>query len=327
MTGSHHPSLQALTTKNIRTDDPDEFSEKIRGFASSSSTHKRNERTPFLVDATAVRLGQLSILKARLTNGHIKWDKNSTFVSATMPVDGPAEIIHQNNCVYIERGNTHVGSANEPFELYCPEKRTFLACNFTEQLLARTLKDLSGRTDPIKCKLHTVLNKRSAEVAAFNRLVSHFWVQFFQMPMYWQNQKMLEHLEACLASAFVLSAYDIDWEGRSIDSGNTQKILREAVDFMHANLNYPLTLAQISATTGVNARTLTRSFQRAHGLGPVGYHRRLRLERVHLELITASAAETTVTDVAMKYGFYQLSHFSAAYKMLFGETPVETLKG
>jgi AraC-like DNA-binding protein len=62
-------------------------------------------------------------------------------------------------------------------------------------------------------------------------------------------------------------------------------------------------------------------------MGPIRY---LSLQRMHLvrqALQRADIASSTVTKIATDYGFWQLGHFSTAYRVLFGETPSETLLG
>jgi AraC-like DNA-binding protein len=57
---------------------------------------------------------------------------------------------------------------------------------------------------------------------------------------------------------------------------------------------------------------------------PVAYLRVTRLNQARLDL-TRPPPGTTVTDVAMRWGFLHLGHFSKAYRDLFDETPRETL--
>jgi len=50
------------------------------------------------------------------------------------------------------------------------------------------------------------------------------------------------------------------------------------------------------------------------------------LEAVHRELMAADYNRIKITDVAMKYGFYNLGQFASAHKQIFGERPSETLR-
>ncbi len=60
-----------------------------------------------------------------------------------------------------------------------------------------------------------------------------------------------------------------------------------------------------------------------------GPHRYLVLRRMHLtrrRLALSSADTTTVTQIAMDYGFYELGRFAVYYRRLFGESPSTTLR-
>ena len=56
------------------------------------------------------------------------------------------------------------------------------------------------------------------------------------------------------------------------------------------------------------------------------YLKHCRLEAAHRELMSAERDQTTVTVVALQYGFYHLGRFAGAYRETFGELPSETLK-
>ena len=61
-------------------------------------------------------------------------------------------------------------------------------------------------------------------------------------------------------------------------------------------------------------------------MSPLTYLNRLRLHRARDELRKAEGGSTTVTDVAMNWGFWHFGDFSRVYKNCFGETPSSTLK-
>jgi AraC-like DNA-binding protein len=63
------------------------------------------------------------------------------------------------------------------------------------------------------------------------------------------------------------------------------------------------------------------------GMGPKRY---LMLRHLHLArqaLREAAPDANTVTDIATRFGFWQLGRFSIKYRALFGEAPSATLLG
>jgi AraC-like DNA-binding protein len=85
-------------------------------------------------------------------------------------------------------------------------------------------------------------------------------------------------------------------------------------------------LSELCATANVSERTLQYAFRDIMGMSPLSYLHRLRLHRARDELRNAKRDSTTVTDVAMNWGFWHFGEFSRAYKNCFGEVPSVTLK-
>ena len=73
----------------------------------------------------------------------------------------------------------------------------------------------------------------------------------------------------------------------------------------------------------VTRRTLQNCFQDVLGMGPARYLRTVGLNAVRRELCDATP-HTTIADIAARWGFWHMGHFSQEYKALFGETPSQT---
>jgi len=84
-------------------------------------------------------------------------------------------------------------------------------------------------------------------------------------------------------------------------------------------------MSELCATANVSERTVQNAFQDIMGMSPLTYLHRLRLHRARDELRKAKRDSTTVTDVAMNWGFWHFGEFSRAYKNCFGEVPSATL--
>ncbi|WP_433307072.1 AraC family transcriptional regulator [Actinoplanes sp. CA-030573] len=103
--------------------------------------------------------------------------------------------------------------------------------------------------------------------------------------------------------------------------------IRRAIAYMDTHPERPLTITEVAAAAGVGARALQSAFRRHLDVTPMGYLRRVRLERVHRELQTADPADgATVRATAHRWGFANPSRFAADYRAAFGQPPSRTLR-
>ena len=102
--------------------------------------------------------------------------------------------------------------------------------------------------------------------------------------------------------------------------------MRRAREYIEANLAEAITVNDIAAAAGLCVRSLQAAFHRHTGDSPMAFLRERRLEAVHRELCAALPG-TTVTGVALRYGFGHLGRFAASYARKFGKTPSATRAG
>jgi AraC-like DNA-binding protein len=101
--------------------------------------------------------------------------------------------------------------------------------------------------------------------------------------------------------------------------------LAQALDWLDARPDEPVRLEALANVAGVRPRTLEAHFRLYLGTTPLGWLRRMRLQRARQQLLGASG-EASVTRVALSNGFGQLGRFAAQYRRQFGELPSDTLK-
>jgi AraC-like DNA-binding protein len=103
------------------------------------------------------------------------------------------------------------------------------------------------------------------------------------------------------------------------------KIIAKFKEYLEANPNVPLYLAEICAAIGAAERTLRIACEEHLGMGPIRYLALRRMNLVRRALLRADSS-TTVTRIATDHGFWELGRFAVSYRALFGETPLVTLQ-
>lgn len=99
-----------------------------------------------------------------------------------------------------------------------------------------------------------------------------------------------------------------------------------AEEFMSSQAHEPLTVSRIATHVGVSIRSLYAGFQRYRGRSPMEHLRSIRLERARADLIHPNDTESSVTEIALRWGFGHLGQFAADYRRRFGELPSQSLR-
>lgn len=94
--------------------------------------------------------------------------------------------------------------------------------------------------------------------------------------------------------------------------------LHYAQEYVHANFNQPLSVADVAQVAGVHPVHLARVFRRHLGVSVGDYRRRLRLTWAAGRLVESDLA---LAQVAAAAGFVDQSHFTRAFKRQTGMTP------
>ena len=96
-------------------------------------------------------------------------------------------------------------------------------------------------------------------------------------------------------------------------------IVKRFEDLLAANCSKSLYLAEICAAVGASESTLRICCEEHLGMGPTRYLWQRRMQLARRALTLADPAITTVTQVAIDHGFWELGRFAVSYRSLFGE--------
>lgn len=105
-----------------------------------------------------------------------------------------------------------------------------------------------------------------------------------------------------------------------------EKIALEIRDKVFHHMDGNVSIGSLAEEYEVSEQTLQNSFKSLFGFTPKIFLRLLKLNIVRHELIKSDPKHTTVSKIALKWGFRHMGRFSAYYTELFGENPSQTLK-
>jgi methylphosphotriester-DNA--protein-cysteine methyltransferase len=132
------------------------------------------------------------------------------------------------------------------------------------------------------------------------------------------EQALIEAMIGCLACR--------EDRESTVAQGQHAIVMRRFRRVIEESPEQPLYIPEICKAIRVRDRTLRLCCQEHLGMGPKRY---LLLRRMHLarRALRAAAPEArSVTDIATRYGFWQLGRFAVEYQSMFGESPSATLR-
>ena len=99
----------------------------------------------------------------------------------------------------------------------------------------------------------------------------------------------------------------------------------KAEQLIQKHLRRNLNIERLCSLLGCSVRSLHLGFKERYGITPMQYARTMALNGVSRDLRNLSPT-TTISDVAMAWGFCHLGRFSQQYRQLFDELPRVTVE-
>jgi len=135
---------------------------------------------------------------------------------------------------------------------------------------------------------------------------------------YGLEQALIEALVGCLSG------------GEAGEDKSAQRrhslIMRRFRRVIEENPDRGLYIPELAAEIGVSLSTLRVCCEEQLGMSPKRYLMLRRMHFVRRALLDNAPGTSTVTNIATRYGFFELGRFSGQYGSLFGESPSATLR-
>jgi AraC-like DNA-binding protein len=168
------------------------------------------------------------------------------------------------------------------------------------------------------------LSVPQASVARLRRLHAAALDLAANAPEIITNPGAAKGLESALTEAFFdcLTADSVTQDG--LGRHSRWRIVKRLYALAEQHPAEPLFVADVCNKLGVPLRVLNRACNEHLGIGPKQYLTLRRLHLAHRALRLAPPGEF-VTNIATKFGFWELGRFAVVYRSIFGETPSTTL--
>ena len=276
----------------------------------------------FSAEIAASRLEHTGLFTLSANSFHVKKIPQGEFYGLTIPLGAPFTVSERGRKHLYGSSLAHLLIPGRTFDLSAKSEAHFLVCNYfvnslddySKKLLQSDTQDLNTVNPDI-----SIFSQTGSDLL---RSVANAWsVLSIQMPT---NEITLTELEDNLLASIVTHI------NRDTEASGTMKIddprrLNRAEDFIFENLDQPITRDRLAEISSCSIRTLSRSFVKKYGIGPMALIKQRRLNAAYLDLLSSKQNESSVTRVALNYGFAHPGKFAIEYGKAFGETPSTSL--
>jgi len=132
------------------------------------------------------------------------------------------------------------------------------------------------------------------------------------------EQELLHTLIKCLTSSEVYAF--------SGPKRHHLHVVAQFEEMLSKHSERQLQLPELCTAIGVSERTLRTCCSEFLGMSPSRYLRLQRLNLVREELRRVYTPTSTISEIARRYGFWELGRFAGIYQAMFGEAPSTTLR-
>lgn len=310
--------MDALFDPTLRVqmicNDPDEFQERAAGW---DIQHRQLAPGKYqinlnIIHSRNVQLSDVSHQVGVREQGYIPLDACAiclpTFLEPT-PLYFCGTPLEENECPALLSG--------EEFDSYSSGTMNYVTLVAKTSLLEREALLLTGQPfSSLRRQLRIRISQQNQQ-----RLKQLIRTLMYSLDSLGINQQPV--LEKQLVEQLILSILPPSGEDPKLP--NRRVVAKQAEQTIRQHIQQQLSIEQICSLVGCSMRTLHLGFKECYGTTPGQYARTMALNAVQRQLSKRSSNET-ITDVAMRWGFYHLGRFSQQYTELFNELPSETVK-
>jgi AraC-like DNA-binding protein len=175
-------------------------------------------------------------------------------------------------------------------------------------------------------KRHLIFAPTPFLITRLQRLHAVVGYLAIEAPQIIANPGAARGLEQTLTEALI----DCLGQGEICEDRTAQRrhatILQRFRRVIEGNAGETIYMPELCAAIGVSTRTLRSVCQEQLGIGPKRYLLLRRMFLARKALRESTPGMTTVTEIATRFGFWDLGRFAVAYRSLFFETPSATLR-
>ncbi|WP_141005662.1 helix-turn-helix domain-containing protein [Nocardioides humi] len=321
-------SAAAPLSRHHETTDPRVARDIVSTFLAPHHLTVAEGRERFRAVGDHVELGAVSLAYVSYgTEVVIDRGGSQDYVGVVVPLSGSVVVRQAGQEVVATNGGSFAAVASEP-NLHMRWSADSQALVLRAQTGAlRALADRIapyGRHDALTFRPSRVVGSEAAVLAGLTELLVHL-CQACGPPEAMPGL-IRRHLGEQALVAILLAVPNSSTEQLLDQTPGLRSSVRRVLDLVAAETEATYTVSALATAAGVGVRALEVAFRRDLGTTPHAFLQRVRLEKARQELLAAGGNPgTTVTAVAVRWGFSNVGRFAGLYQQHFGVLPSQTL--
>ncbi len=312
---------------NFKTTNPEELQSIIsQKFTTIEQVEPMGKE--FLVDYRAYAVGQLIFTRDKFPYGiSVIPIPGEKWLFLEIPLNGQLQPKYRGKDISFDHNSTYLITSDEPIHYKFQGNANHTTVGIDKQMLNAYAQKLVNGQQEREFRFHPQFLWTTPEAASFRRYLEFISQELVRGRSLFNSPFIATEIQNTIFS-MLLSLSDNNYLPleTQLEEACLPTYVRQARDYIEANLGFPISLADITAAAGVHVTTLLKGFKHYYEISPIAYLKLKRLEAAHRTLLAAEPLTTSVTEVATKWGFFHLGRFARDYRQLFGELPSETLK-
>ncbi len=210
--------------------------------------------------------------------------------------------------VYLKPGEMSLYDATQPHRIDIPSQFSKILVSIPRQMLTQRIPNIGNLT---AVKIPTCQGVGAVTSGLIRSTVSHLHT--------FEQSQFLEMTEAVI-DLFALSVGQVN-KGLPNLTRHRQLTLVRVKGYIEQHIaDRKLNTQAIAAGTGLSARYINNLFN-DENTSLMRYVTVQRLEKSRRQMTSAQCEGVSITNIAMQCGFYNMSHFSRAFRQQYGVSP------
>lgn len=315
-----------MVNLDISTDDPEDARRKVSEIYCDHGLRVVNSRNPFHLQHVGTKVDDIGVyLMSYGAYVEVRPDVMEDFALVQIPLQGRALDRIDGEAIETTSKLGSVTSPGQDLEMTWAPGASKLVLYIPKVRIHDAARALAGQQEVERIKLRPIVDLSEPAHRSWYGVVRSLADDVRHGGPMASNPL----LSARIADAVILGLVSNQSEqplAAVAGSGDGLDGIDLAVRLLERNPEEAWRMSDLARQVQLTPRKLSTEFRERTGMLPMEFLQFIRLHRVHQDLRASLPSSTSVTEVALRWGFNHLGRFAARYQERFDELPSETLR-